>query len=71
MKTTVVGPVMDRDGMAHKRDLWARNRDGLFEARNRQWATPSHGLRVRQARVIPVDVGHDSRWDRGGRPPGT
>ena len=59
---TVLGIVMDRDGMAHKRDLWARNKHWAFEARHKLWATPSSEVRAVQSSFIGVDVEHSHEW---------
>jgi hypothetical protein len=57
---TVLAPVLDELGQAHKR--WhLENRNGAWETRNRTWATPATEVRRVQAARIPVDLDHNHR----------
>lgn len=58
MTHTVFGVLLDKLGQARQVDV-KMNRHGYFEQRARCWATPSSGLRTRQAAHIPVDISHN------------
>lgn len=57
---TVIGPLLDRDGIARQR-RHVETPSGAWETRRRVWSTPSHGVRDVQAAVIPVDLEHNKR----------
>ena len=59
---TVVGVLMDKDGMCHKRWHERNAWHGALKTRHQVWATPSSELRHRQAERIPVDLGHDGNF---------
>ena len=61
MSIAVVGPLLDALGQARQRRHYMLP-TGEWRTRRRQWATPSHGVRKRQASFIGVDLSHDRNW---------